>query len=111
MGSPLRASIAAGLFGLVGCSLWVSAEPGEIGCTAEGKLGPPACDTGFICAWGACVRCAAAEVCGDGVDNDCNGRVDDRCSNVSGSGGSAAHSAAFGGAAGVAKSAGGADSN
>jgi hypothetical protein len=103
----LRASIAAGLFGIVGCSLVVSSEPQDIGCSVEGALGPPACDDGFICASGGCVRCAATEVCGDGVDNDCNGRIDDRCPNVSGGAGSAGHNPAFGEGPGAAKSAGG----
>lgn len=29
---------------------------------------------------GVCVACAESEVCGDGVDNECNGEVDDGCS-------------------------------
>ncbi|HWZ91749.1 MAG TPA: hypothetical protein VNW92_22960 [Polyangiaceae bacterium] len=75
----LVGSVAAALLGVAGCSLWVSSEPEQIGCTDEGKLGPPACATGFVCAHQACVRCGAREVCGDDLDNDCNGQIDDGC--------------------------------
>ena len=102
----LRVSAAACLFGIAGCSFWVSSEPEQIGCTEEGKLGPPACDTGFICAHQSCVRCGVRELCGDSVDNDCNGRIDDGCSNVSAGGGSAGRGLPSGGAAGMAKPAG-----
>jgi hypothetical protein len=102
----LRASAAACLVSFAGCSFWVSSEPEQVGCMQEGKVGPPACDMGFICAHESCVRCAARELCGDSVDNDCNGRVDDGCSNVSGGGGSAGRGLQSGGAAGMAKPAG-----
>ena len=87
MRPPPRLAVMIGLLGIAGCSLWVSSEPEQIGCEDEGKLGPPACGTGFICAHQACVRCSERESCGDNVDNDCNGRIDDGCSNVSGGGG------------------------
>ena len=104
----LRASVATALLGVAGCSLWVSSEPEQIGCADEGKLGPPACDDGFLCAHQSCVHCAANEICGDAVDNDCNGKVDDGCSSVSGGGGSAVPVPEFAGAPSMANPAGGA---
>jgi hypothetical protein len=89
MPKALRVSIVGGVLALAGCSLWVSSEPEQIGCVDEGKLGPPACDVGFICAHQSCVACGLRELCGDGVDNDCNGKIDDGCPNVSAGGGSA----------------------
>lgn len=105
MQRPTRAIVAAGLVALGACSVWVSSEPDPIGCSAEGQRGPPACDRGFICARQQCVRCAAREVCEDGLDNDCNGHIDDACASVS-SGGARAGSSPMTGAAGVAKFAG-----
>lgn len=40
---------------LAACSLLVDGEPAELGCSAEGEAGPPACDEGFICAANRCV--------------------------------------------------------
>jgi hypothetical protein len=77
----LRVRALSGALALVaaGCSLLVTAEPDPVGCSAQGQLGSPACADGFICAAGACVACARGELCADGLDNDCNGRVDDGC--------------------------------
>ncbi len=90
---------------LTQCSQWVSSEPEQIGCADEGKLGQPACDTGFVCARHECVRCAREETCGDGIDNDCNGGVDDGCSHVSG-GGAGGHGPPPANGGGAAKTAG-----
>ena len=98
-----RTSAAVCVLGMVSCSLWVSSEPEEIGCVDEGKLGPPACDEGFICAHQSCVKCGARELCGDAVDNDCNGKIDDGCPHVSAGGGSAGRGPTFPGTAGMAK--------
>jgi hypothetical protein len=106
MRSPARAMATAGLLALGACSLWVSSDPEPIGCSAEGQRGPPACDRGFLCARRQCVRCAAREVCEDGLDDDCNGRIDDFCPSVSSGGGRAGLSPPLIGAAGVAKFAG-----
>ena len=106
MPRPSRALAAAALLVLGACSVWVSSEPDPLGCSAEGQAGPPACDRGFICARQQCVRCVVREVCDDGLDNDCNGRIDDSCPSVSPSGGRAGLSPPLAGAAGVAKFAG-----
>jgi hypothetical protein len=86
---------------LASCSLWVSSEPEQIGCVDEGKLGPPACEVGFICARQSCVACGSRELCNDGVDNDCNGKIDDGCPSVSAGGESAGESSVASGASGA----------
>lgn len=48
-------------------------------CEQEGVVGSPACPEGESCQRGVCVGCSRKEICGDGVDNDCNGVVDDIC--------------------------------
>lgn len=72
-----------------GCSLLIGAEPDEIYCEDGGQVGPPACDPGSICALGRCQACSERDACGDAVDNDCNGRVDDGCPGVNGEAGAA----------------------
>lgn len=62
-----------------GCSLLVDAEVEDVQCEGEGSIGPPACDVGEICARNRCHDCLASDVCGDGIDNDCSGRVDEGC--------------------------------
>jgi hypothetical protein len=69
------------------CSLLLPAEPEVVYCADEGAIGLPACDPRHVCAAGRCQGCSAKEACGDHVDNDCNGEVDDRC--PSGTGGAA----------------------
>ncbi|HEY4105446.1 MAG TPA: hypothetical protein VGM44_16220 [Polyangiaceae bacterium] len=105
MRRAIRALVALGLFILGGCSLWVSAEPEEIGCSEEGRLGPPACGVDFICARGGCIRCASRDICGDGIDNDCNGRIDDGCPGTSTGGAPNTHNPALPSGGSVAKSA------
>lgn len=85
----LHLSVAGAALGIASCSLWVPSEPEQIGCVDEGKLGPPACDEGFLCAHQSCVACGSQELCNDGIDNDCNGKIDDGCPSVSVGGGSA----------------------
>jgi hypothetical protein len=71
--------VAALLSSLVHCSLLVEDEPSELRCSQEGLIGAPACDTGQLCVNGRCHACIEFEICSDGVDNDCNGEIDDRC--------------------------------
>ena len=99
MRHALRRGVAASLLGLASCSLWVSSEPEQIGCAAEGQVGPPACDTGFVCGKHMCLRCGARELCGDTIDNDCNGRVDEGCLGANVGGGSAGRGQGTAGAA------------
>ncbi len=61
------------------CSLVVPAQAERVHCSAEGAIGPPACGAGQICATGVCTACIKVDACGDGVDNDCNGTIDDGC--------------------------------
>jgi len=75
------------------CSLLVGDDVARVRCSESGRIGPPACDIGEICAGGRCQSCATREVCGDGVDNDCDARVDDACAADSGEGGAAHFSA------------------
>lgn len=71
-------SCAALLLG-ASCQLTVGDELGAVRCELEGVVGAPACAAGYVCMQGACTRCSATEVCGDGLDNDCNGVADDQC--------------------------------
>lgn len=71
------------------CSLIVPSEPEVIYCTDFGRVGPPACPPHFVCARGVCDACADKEACWDGVDNDCNGYVDDGCPRETGTAGQA----------------------
>lgn len=73
--SLLLASVALGS----ACSTVVPDEFARVRCSAEGQVGPPACEAGEVCGAGVCTTCAEREACGDGVDNDCNGQVDDGC--------------------------------
>jgi hypothetical protein len=61
------------------CSLLVHDELGQVRCEAEGTIGPPACPVGNVCALGRCRECQAVDACGDGVDNDCSGEIDQGC--------------------------------
>jgi hypothetical protein len=73
-------SVAVMVFGVVApcCTLLVTGELDDVACVDRGKVGPPACAVGFFCD-GRCRACASRDLCGDGLDNDCNGRVDDHC--------------------------------
>ena len=68
-----------GALGCAACSLIVPAEPELIYCKDRGSIGAPACPAGFVCADGICDACSERDACGDGVDNDCDGSVDDGC--------------------------------
>jgi len=80
-------SVVLLLLAAVGCSLLVDDNVEEVPCEGEGTIGPPACDLGEICAQRRCLTCLAVDVCGDAVDNDCSGEVDQGCA-VGGAGGS-----------------------
>ena len=62
------------------CELAVPTALDEIACAGEGTVGAPACPTGQLCAGQRCRDCASAESCGNGLDDDCNGDVDDGAS-------------------------------
>lgn len=81
MKRPLRGSIVlATLCGLLlQCSMIVSSSLENVRCTEPGQVGPPACEAGWFCGMGRCRPCQSGESCGDRMDNDCNGRVDDGC--------------------------------
>lgn len=81
MPRPAQASWLFGALGacLLHCSLLVDDELSKVRCSQEGVIGPPACDSGQLCAEGRCQACLAFEVCDDGIDNDCNAGTSDRC--------------------------------
>ncbi len=62
-----------------GCSLIVPSTLDHVKCSKPGAIGPPDCGPGQVCGAGQCVACQTVDACGDGVDNDCNGVVDDGC--------------------------------
>lgn len=75
-------------FALPRCSVLISDDLGLVRCTQEGQIGSPSCEAAQICAAGRCRACVEIDVCGDGIDNDCNHLVDDRCpSSAGGNGG------------------------
>lgn len=76
------------------CSLIVPSEPAVIYCKTDGYIGPPACPARFVCARGVCDACASREACRDGVDNDCNGLVDDGCAGETSNAGQAGQTGA-----------------
>jgi hypothetical protein len=82
----VRGSLLGALALAIGCSLVVPAELDQIRCSQPGAVGPPACDPGFVCAQGVCQSCLQFEICGDGIDNDCNGGIDDGCATAGSSG-------------------------
>jgi Putative metal-binding motif len=66
------------IFSLVasGCSLLISPESAPLLC-ARSDGGPEVCPTGLECRNGSCLPTCGREICGDGVDNDCDGMVDE----------------------------------
>jgi len=61
------------------CTSLVDQDLSQVRCSEEGVVGPPACNEGQLCVEAECKACVDKEVCGDRVDNDCNGRADDGC--------------------------------
>jgi hypothetical protein len=97
----LRVVAIVGLFGCwalwANCSLVVPGELGQVQCSNEGKVGPPACAQGEICLQGKCMECMMSDTCNDGVDNDCNGTIDDCTTAGSGGAGGQGQSGSAGG--------------
>lgn len=75
----MRALVCSVALLTAACSFLVHDELGQVRCEAEGVIGPPACPLGNVCALGRCRECQAVDVCGDGVDNDCSGEIDQGC--------------------------------
>lgn len=46
--------------GVASCSLLVAGEAEPLRCSLEGRVGPPACDAGFVCESGVCQAISAA---------------------------------------------------
>ena len=86
MTGALRAlGCAALVVGLMPCcSLLIDHDIERVRCSESGRIGPPACDVGEICAADRCQACLRREICGDDLDNDCNERVDDACGSDAG---------------------------
>lgn len=78
----LRAALVVPLLA-GGCELAVPSELGTVRCANGGAVGPPACRAGEYCNAGVCAPCVATDACGDGLDNDCDGTVDDGCTDAS----------------------------
>lgn len=64
------------------CSLLIDSELERVHCTEENVIGPPACEPGQVCGAGLCTPCASVDACSDGVDNDCDERVDEGCADA-----------------------------
>jgi hypothetical protein len=75
---------------MTSCQLMVGSDIDRVECEQEGVVGPPACREGESCQQGVCRPCLTQERCGDGLDNDCDGAIDDGCDPDSGSGAAAA---------------------
>lgn len=95
MGAPRCAAVRWLIFALwvalfVGCSVMVPSTLDEgVRCNDDGTIGAPACAPAEVCAHGLCTACRTTEACADGVDNDCNGMIDDGCPDAGGSDGGA----------------------
>ena len=81
-GALLWAGLSCAL--LLECSTIVMSVD-NVRCTDEGRIGPPACDSGWFCGYGRCRTCDPKEACKDRLDNDCNGLTDDGCAGAGGS--------------------------
>jgi hypothetical protein len=57
-----------------GCQALVNGDVPQYTCTENV---PGACPAGSYCKGTGCVPCEPRDICGDGYDNDCNGKVDD----------------------------------
>jgi hypothetical protein len=94
-----RLCLGVGLGCILSCSLLVDEEIQAVQCTEVGRIGPPACDPGEICAAERCRACVRDETCADGVDNDCDGSIDEGCGqDAGGRGGEGSVSAGTSGA-------------
>ena len=62
----------------IACGAGEECAAGECVAVAEGCGGGPACAGGEICLAGVCVG-PEAEICGDGIDNNWDGQIDEDC--------------------------------
>ena len=100
MKRPIALLFGSLLFGLASCEIAVPSTLSSVGCRDEGRFGPPVCPSSEICVASQCIACRSHEICGNGIDDDCNGVKDDGC-------GAAGASAAGASGAGGKTSAGG----
>jgi hypothetical protein len=95
-------TIPARVTALVVCMAWLAvgteacglaigaADLNAVNCEQEGTVGTPACAEGQVCAGGQCVQCAATDTCTNGIDDDCDGRIDNGCVGTGGKDGGGA---------------------
>ncbi len=63
----------------MGCQTLVRDDLDVVRCEQEGMVGAPACPEGESCQGGVCTGCSTTDLCGDGIDNDCDGESDEGC--------------------------------
>ena len=71
------ATLALGLLAAAACSLMVNGEPRPLRCSQEGRVGPPACDEGFVCSSGVCEIWEPVSAGGRPSDSSVGGDDDD----------------------------------
>lgn len=101
VGRKLRGSVASLVFLAAGCSLMVPDSIDDLACAANGVVGPPACPDGQFCSNKVCKACHAADRCGDGIDDNCNGVIDDGCPTGGSAGDGGTSGSSTGGSAGT----------
>lgn len=78
----LTALTLSALLATAECSVVVADDHAAVRCSVEGHVGPPECEASQICVAGRCADCEVEDPCGDGIDNDCDGSIDENCASA-----------------------------